>query len=212
MKKLTKTYFKRLFTITNKKTTNLFEKNNFFLKKKKNFSDKPQEKHFKIINKDHPFEKKKNDDNYIFPHFVYTQDELKDCEKTHFNPKTMTDTLALNAIRTIRYFFDLFSGFTHGKLTSDKFLRRMIYLETVAGIPGMVAGSLRHLKSLRRMKRDYGWIHHLLEEAENERMHMLTFLHMKQPTLLFKFMVLMAQGVFWNGFFFCLSHFSEILS
>lgn len=29
----------------------------------------------------------------------------------------------------------------------------------IAGVPGMVAGMLRHLHSLRRMKRDHGWIH-----------------------------------------------------
>lgn len=39
-----------------------------------------------------------------------------------------------------------------------------------AGVPGMVAGMLRHLHSLRRMERDHGWIHTMLEEAENERM------------------------------------------
>jgi len=38
-----------------------------------------------------------------------------------------------------------------------KWLQRMIFLETVAGVPGMVAGMLRHLKSLRTMERDYGW-------------------------------------------------------
>ncbi|KAK3236288.1 Alternative oxidase, mitochondrial precursor [Cymbomonas tetramitiformis] len=43
-------------------------------------------------------------------------------------------------------------------------------------VPGMVAGMLRHMTSLRTMKRDHGWIHTLLEEAENERMHLLTFL------------------------------------
>ena len=41
---------------------------------------------------------------------------------------------------------------------------------SAAGVPGMVAGMLRHLHSLRRMERDHGWIHTMLEEAENERM------------------------------------------
>ena len=31
----------------------------------------------------------------------------------------------------------------------------------------MVGGMLRHMRSLRSMNRDYGWIHTLLEEAEN---------------------------------------------
>ena len=29
------------------------------------------------------------------------------------------------------------------------------------------------------MKRDHGWIHTLLEEAENERMHLLTFMTLR---------------------------------
>lgn len=39
----------------------------------------------------------------------------------------------------------------------------------LAGVPGMVGGMLRHMKSLRSMSRDHGWIHTLLEEAENGR-------------------------------------------
>ncbi|CAM9546845.1 unnamed protein product [Ascophyllum nodosum] len=65
----------------------------------------------------------------------------------------------------------------------------------------MVAGALRHLNSLRRMRRDHGWIHTLLEEAENERMHLLTFLRLKKPGPIFRFMVLLSQGVMFNAFF-----------
>lgn len=65
----------------------------------------------------------------------------------------------------------------------------------------MVAGMARHLKSLRSMNRDYGWIHTLLEEAENERMHLLIFMKMKDPGLMFRLMVIGAQGVFFNAFF-----------
>ncbi len=43
------------------------------------------------------------------------------------------------------------------------------------------AGMLRHLHSLRLMRLDKGWIHTLLEEAENERMHLLTFMQLRQP-------------------------------
>ena len=49
-------------------------------------------------------------------------------------------------------------------------LVRFIFLESIAGVPGMVAGMLRHLHSLRRLKRDNGWIETLLEESYNERM------------------------------------------
>ena len=52
----------------------------------------------------------------------------------------------------------------------------------------------RHLKSLRYMQRDYGWIHTLLEEAENERMHLLTAMELRNPGRVFKGMVVGAQG------------------
>jgi ubiquinol oxidase len=50
------------------------------------------------------------------------------------------------------------------------------------------------------------WLTHcriesLLEEAYNERMHLLTFLKMAEPGRFMKFMVLAAQGVFSNAFF-----------
>lgn len=82
-----------------------------------------------------------------------------------------------------------------------KWLIRLIFLESVAGVPGMVAGMLRHLRSLRRLQRDNGWIESLLEEAYNERMHLLTFLKMAEPGWIMKTMIIGAQGVFFNGMF-----------
>jgi len=87
------------------------------------------------------------------------------------------------------------------RMSERKWLIRMVFLESVAGVPGMVAGMLRHLHSLRRMKRDNGWIETLLEEAYNERMHLLTFLKMAEPGWFMKLMILGAQGVFFNGMF-----------
>ncbi|KAI4185323.1 MAG: hypothetical protein LQ348_004383 [Seirophora lacunosa] len=86
-------------------------------------------------------------------------------------------------------------------MNERKWLVRMLFLESVAGVPGMVAASVRHLHSLRRLKRDNGWIETLLEEAYNERMHLLTFMKMAEPGWFMKFMILGAQGVFYNGFF-----------
>lgn len=76
-----------------------------------------------------------------------------------------------------------------------------MFLESVAGVPGMVGGMLRHLHSLRRMKRDNGWIETLLEESYNERMHLLTFMKMCEPGRFMKLMILGAQGVFFNALF-----------
>jgi threonyl-tRNA synthetase len=38
------------------------------------------------------------------------------------------------------------------------------------------------------------WIHTLLEEAENERMHLLTFMSMKKPGPFFRASVVITQG------------------
>ncbi len=103
----------------------------------------------------------------------------------------------------MRRTFDFFSGYDArpGKMTEDKYIIRAIFLETVAGVPGMVASMVRHMESLRLMRRDGGWIHSLLAEAENERMHLLTFLELKQPGFMMRMAVLGAQGVFFNTFF-----------
>jgi hypothetical protein len=66
-------------------------------------------------------------------------------------------------------------------LTESQWLIRFLFLESIAGCPGMVAGMLRHLHSMRRLKRDNGWIESLLEESYNERMHLLTFMKMCEP-------------------------------
>ena len=66
-------------------------------------------------------------------------------------------------------------------MTERDWLNRMIFLETTAGVPGMVGGLHRHLKALRSLEPDHGWISHLLQEAENERMHLFFFLSMRNP-------------------------------
>lgn len=83
----------------------------------------------------------------------------------------------------------------------DGWLNRIIFLETIAGVPGMVAASCRHLQSLRLMARDKGWIHTMLEDAENERMHLLTFMAIAKPGWVARTCALLAQGVFYNFFF-----------
>ncbi|KAJ3302167.1 hypothetical protein HDV03_005273 [Kappamyces sp. JEL0829] len=135
-------------------------------------------------------------------HEVWSQDEVLGVKETHRDPKGWEDKVALFTVKALRWSFDTFSGYRFGTLTEGKVLNRAIFLETVAGCPGMAGGMIRHLHSLRKMRRDYGWIHTLLEEAENERMHLLTFIKLKQPGWIFRSMVLLTQGIFMNGFFF----------
>ncbi|KAK1144926.1 inducible alternative oxidase 2 [Aspergillus melleus] len=137
--------------------------------------------------------------------------QMRDVQIAHRNTKNWSDWVALNTVRFFRWGMDLVTGYRHPKpnevqparfkMTERKWLTRFIFLESVAGVPGMVGDMLRHLHSLRRMKRDNGWIETLLEEAFNERMHLLTFLKLAEPNWFMRLMVLGAQGVFFNGFF-----------
>jgi|TARA_B100001175_G_scaffold209393_1_gene177784 ubiquinol oxidase len=61
---------------------------------------------------------------------------------------------------------------------------------------------LNHLKSLRKMQEGRGWIKILLDEAENERMHLMTFINIAKPSAFERFLVIFVQGVFFNLYFF----------
>ena len=106
---------------------------------------------------------------YTLPHPLWKPEQVVRVHPVHRVAESTLDTMAYYAIRTIRFNFDALSGWKWGIPTVSKVLTRCIFLESIAGVPGSVAGLLRHLASLRRMQRDYGWIHTLHEEAENER-------------------------------------------
>ncbi|KAJ4060653.1 inducible alternative oxidase 2 [Fusarium oxysporum] len=152
-----------------------------------------------------------------WPHEGYTYDEMLAVEPAHRPPRTVGDYTAWKIVRFARYCMDKATGMDRDQksdktkpttaieaekpLTEAQWLIRFIFLESVAGVPGMVGGMLRHLGSLRRMKRDNGWIETLLEESYNERMHLLTFMKMCEPGWFMKMMIIGAQGVFFNSLF-----------
>jgi len=137
---------------------------------------------------------------YMFIHrHHYTPEQLA-IAQTHVQPESMRDRLAFQAVKLVRYFFDAATGWNNGKITPDKVLNRAIYLETIAAVPGMVAAVVRHFRSLRAMKRDGGMMHMFLDEANNERMHLLSFVQMKDPGLLFRFAVIGGQLGFGSAF------------
>ena len=80
---------------------------------------------------------------------------------------------------------------------ATRYGHRAVVLETVAGVPGMVAGVILHFTSLRKMKTGYGVdIRELLAEAENERMHLMFFIEIAKPNFFERWLVLAAQIVF----------------
>eukprot|EP00535_Pseudo-nitzschia_heimii_P011028 CAMPEP_0197198158 /NCGR_PEP_ID=MMETSP1423-20130617/33230_1 /TAXON_ID=476441 /ORGANISM="Pseudo-nitzschia heimii, Strain UNC1101" /LENGTH=477 /DNA_ID=CAMNT_0042651987 /DNA_START=112 /DNA_END=1545 /DNA_ORIENTATION=+ len=139
---------------------------------------------------------------YIYrkSHAAYTAEDL-DIDITHREPENFTDRLALQAVKIVRGVFDTATGWSNDSITQDKILNRAIFLETVAAVPGMVAAVTRHFRSLRRMERDGGLMHCFLEEANNERMHLLSFIKMKNPGMLFRAAVIFSQFGFGTAFF-----------
>jgi ubiquinol oxidase len=106
----------------------------------------------------------------------------------HHKPENLSDRIALGFTKLLRFIAD--------KFFKKKYGHRAVVLETVAAIPGMVGGMLIHLKSVRRIKEDKGWIKTLLDEAENERMHLMTFINIAQPTMFERFLIMFAQFIF----------------
>ncbi|KAK9851537.1 hypothetical protein WJX84_001195 [Apatococcus fuscideae] len=81
----------------------------------------------------------------------YDMEYLESVRPKHKPPEGALEHLALYGVRTMRW--------------------------QLQACQAWWGGMMRHMRSLRSMKRDNGWIHTLLEEAENERMHLLTFLN-----------------------------------
>ena len=106
----------------------------------------------------------------------------------HHKPENISDRVALAFTKLLRFIADTFF--------KKKYGHRAVVLETVAAVPGMVGGMLIHLKSLRKIKEDKGWIKTLLDEAENERMHLMTFINIAQPTLFERILIIIAQFIF----------------
>lgn len=146
-----------------------------------------------------------NTQDYLLPHPIWSEDEVQTVRVKHKEPKGFVDKLAYYTVQVMRKTFDFVSGYTINTkletLDERSCLIRCIFLETVAGVPGFTAAMVRHLHSLRRMQRDHGWIHTLLEEAENERMHLMTFLQLRKPGPIFRFGVITTQYVFTGTFF-----------
>lgn len=111
----------------------------------------------------------------------------------HRKPDSFSDWIALGFTKTLRVCADTFFAKRYG--------HRAIVLETVAAVPGMVGGTITHLKCLRRMCDDKGWIATLIDEAENERMHLMTFIALAKPTFFERMVILGVQWLFYVCFF-----------
>ena len=108
--------------------------------------------------------------------------------QVHLHPESISDSEARFITRSLRFFADTFFKKRYG--------HRAVVLETIAAVPGMVGGMLAHFKSLRKMIDDGDFIKELLEEADNERMHLMTFIAIAKPSAFERFIIMAGQFIF----------------
>ena len=97
-------------------------------------------------------------------------------------------------MKVLRLFADAFFAKRYG--------HRAVALENVAAVPGMVGGLLQYLIALRHSRDGHGWIRELFDAAENERMHLMTFIQISQPTRLERAVIMAGKMIFYNFHFF----------
>lgn len=114
-------------------------------------------------------------------------------ERPHVVPGAFGDHVALALCKLMRFGADLFFR--------KRYLHRSVVLETVAAVPGLVGAALQHLRSLRVMRGRAEMVKILMDESENERMHLMAFVELCRPSLFERLLVLLVQGVFFNAFF-----------
>lgn len=129
--------------------------------------------------------------------YIWDEASLKKALATHdytHTPVTLSDKIAHGFMHHVLYNgFNFITGYKKDNPTAKSIEWRLIILESIAGVPGFVAAGFRHFYSIRTLKRDHGWIYTLLEEAENERMHLLTCLQMFSASRLTRFLCVAAQ-------------------
>jgi ubiquinol oxidase len=111
----------------------------------------------------------------------------------HLAPQEFSDRFAWRIARGIRH---LAQG-----LFARRYCNRAVVLEAISGVPAMVSGIMQHVRTLRSLEDDRGWISVFLDEAENQRVQLMTFCEVLRPSWLERAAVLLAQGGFYCFFF-----------
>lgn len=128
---------------------------------------------------------------------IWTEEELDTAMTTLYRhqPKTFSDKVMNKVMYGLYHSFNFVTRYKPVNPSVNAIEWRLIVLESVAGVPGFVAAGFRHFRSLRTLQRDHGWICTLLEEAENERMHLLVCLKMFEANWITRSLVVTAQMV-----------------
>lgn len=92
---------------------------------------------------------------------------------SHHAPQGLGDRFAWGLTWCIDRGADLVFGGRHA--------HRAVVLETMAAIPGMIGALVLHLRLTRRLDRQEGGVEALVQEARNERFHLLVFSTIARP-------------------------------
>ena len=170
--------------------------------------DVPQDmhNHFRISLEKHPLVPKKGTveyDKFIGDHVgrmqnhIWSPEEIEEKKATLYRhkPKTISDHVMNKLMYGLYHTFNFITAYDEKNPSVNAIEWRLIVLESVAGVPGFVAAGFRHFRSLRTLSKDHGWISTLLEEAENERMHLLITLDMAKASVITRSMVIATQMV-----------------
>jgi ubiquinol oxidase len=111
----------------------------------------------------------------------------------HHAPRGAADHFALGCSRLLCS--------AAGAIFGRRYGGSVIVVETIAAVPAMVAATLLHLRCLRRMIDDRGWVRTFMDEAESQRAHLMAFVSIRRPSLGERLLIAVAQGVFYNGYF-----------
>ncbi|CAE8606408.1 unnamed protein product, partial [Polarella glacialis] len=161
----------------------------------------PDKKHFRESATPHPLRPHQHLDPDEGPivelmhNHVWSQEEidLRLGNLYQHKPQSWSDSLARGIMYSLYRTFNFMTGFKPVNTPVKAVEWRLIVLESFAGVPGFMVAMFRHFRSLRTLERDHGWIHTLLEEAENERMHLLVCMKMFKAGPITRFLVVAAQ-------------------
>ena len=124
---------------------------------------------------------------------IWSNDELDKVSIEKHEPVTMSDHFMKGVMNVLYHGFNFVTGYDPVDPSPRSVAWRLIILESFAGVPGFVAAGFRHFYSLRTLKRDHGAIYTFLEEAENERMHLLVCLKMFEASPITRALCVAAQ-------------------
>ena len=139
--------------------------------------------------------------SHRFIHPVYNPQDLTQLEPRVDSPKGFVEKYAYYSVWLLKRIFDLCTLKPDTKMSERNYINRLIMLNSISAVPGFTGAMCRHLKSLRSLRKDYGWINQLIAESDNERMHLFFFLTLNKPNFGMKAAIFGAQFLFSTLFF-----------